>query len=293
MEVATVNCSSCGAPIRIPPELEYFNCAFCGASLVVQRGEGYIALKLVEQVSKSIQDVGEQTQSTIREGTQVTQVELKRLQLSQEISSLQIQLSSIQSEIRSLQRQKADRKIKRQLKELSGEEASLIDRIKGLQTVLAQSYPAQDSAQSESVEEPQEPPAGPKSKTPPRGNFCTSPIGKGCLTGLLVLIAGSIVCGIPAQALDQAIFNIPMGANSSSNQPSGPIFSLAGIFITVAFVVGFAYGVNPKAKIWISTGNWIRGRLGKARKQTTFQTDSVNEGMDGVVAETSEKLDQL
>ena len=141
MEIASVNCTSCGAPIKIPPEVDHFNCAFCGASLVVKRGEGYVSLKLAEQVSRSIQDVGQQTQSTIRDGTQVTQVELKRLQLGQQISSLQIQLSSVQSEIRSLQRQKADRKIKRQLKELDVEESSLINQIRDLQTAVNATYP--------------------------------------------------------------------------------------------------------------------------------------------------------
>ena len=151
MEIATVNCTSCGAPLKIPSDIEAFNCSYCGAGLVVKRGEGYVALKLAEQVSKSVQEVGVQTQSTIREGTQVTQVELKRLQLSQEVSSLQLQLSNVKAEIRMLQRQKADRNTKRQLKELNEEEISLINRIKTLQAALAESMPAKTSPTAQPV----------------------------------------------------------------------------------------------------------------------------------------------
>jgi TM2 domain-containing membrane protein YozV len=136
MNVVKVSCASCGAPIAIPPDIDNLNCAYCGAALAVQRGEGYVTLKLAEQVSKTIQEVGVQTQSSIREGTQVTQIELKRLQLSQELSALQLQLSNIQAEIRSLERQKVDGKIKRQHRELRSHEASLISRINGLQAAL-------------------------------------------------------------------------------------------------------------------------------------------------------------
>lgn len=292
MEIATVNCTSCGAPIKIPPELEHFNCAYCGASLVVQRGEGYVALKLAEQVSKSIQDVGVQTQSTIRESTQVTQIELKRLQIGQEISSVQIQLSSIQSEIRALQRQKADRRIKKQLKELSGTEAALISRIQWLQMTLAQSYPVQTTAQTRSGEGQRVNQVGMNIQTSPKSNFCASPLSKGCLTSLLVMVLSVIMCGIPAEWLDQAIFKIPMNSSSSSVQASGPIFSVATIIIIIVGIVGFIYGVNPKAKIWVSAKNWIRERIGKGKKLESSPTASVPAQPEADVSEKANKSDQ-
>ena len=136
MNIVKVSCASCGAPITIPPDIDNLNCSYCGAALAVQRGEGYIALKLAEKVSQTIQEVGGQTQSSIREGTQVTQIELKRLQLGQQLSTIQNQLSNIQAEIRALKRQKADGKINKQLKELRSHEMSLISRINGLQAAL-------------------------------------------------------------------------------------------------------------------------------------------------------------
>ena len=136
MNIVSVSCTSCGAPISIPSDIDRLNCIYCGATLIVQRGEGYVALKLAEQVSKSITESGVQTQSTIRENTYVTQTELKRLQLGQEISSLQIQLSTLQSEIRTLQRQTTNEQISWQLKDLDNQQAHLINRINILQTAL-------------------------------------------------------------------------------------------------------------------------------------------------------------
>lgn len=137
MLINKIACTSCGAPISVPSDNDYITCTYCNASLHIQRGDGYVALKLAESVGEKIQEVGGQTQSTIREGTQITRVELRRLQLSQEISSLQIQLSNLQSEIRTLQRQKSTHKARRQLKELQHQEKDLISRINELQVKLS------------------------------------------------------------------------------------------------------------------------------------------------------------
>jgi LSD1 subclass zinc finger protein len=71
-------CSSCGAPLNIPLDAEQVSCTYCGAALIVQRSEGHISLKIAEKVCQTIQDVGGQTQASIREGIEVTQSELKR-----------------------------------------------------------------------------------------------------------------------------------------------------------------------------------------------------------------------
>jgi TM2 domain-containing membrane protein YozV len=140
--IINLSCKSCGANIKIPSDVDFFNCAYCGAALMVQRGEGYVAVKLAEKVSQSIQESGSQTQSTIREGTHVTQLELKKLQISQPISTLQMQLNSIQSEIRTLEREKSNKRIKRQLKELRTQETSMISQIRSLQTPILESVTA-------------------------------------------------------------------------------------------------------------------------------------------------------
>ena len=139
MNVQKVSCVSCGAPIQVPDDVDRFNCTYCGAGLVVQKGEGHVTLKLAEQISRTVRDSVARTQATLREGTQVTQAELKRLQLSQELSAAEIQLSSIQTEIRSLMRQKRNRQIDQQLKELRKQESARLSQIRDLQEILKRS----------------------------------------------------------------------------------------------------------------------------------------------------------
>jgi hypothetical protein len=137
MEVRTVACASCGAPLRIPSDIDSLTCAYCGAAQEVRRGEGYVALKMAEAVSRTIEETGAETQSAIREGTVATQAELKRLQLRQDLSGLEVRLSSVQSEIRAVQRQGASREASKQLQELRSKERTLMHRIEGLQRSLA------------------------------------------------------------------------------------------------------------------------------------------------------------
>ena len=106
MEIMNMSCPSCQAPLKIPNDLDRLTCGYCGSELVVKRTTDFATLNLVEEVSQTIQEVGNETQSTIREGTSVTQAELRRLQISQEISALQLQLTSVQSEIRTLEHMK-------------------------------------------------------------------------------------------------------------------------------------------------------------------------------------------
>ena len=175
MEVQKMSCASCGAPIQVPPDLDAFNCSYCGAALVVKRGEGYVALKIAEEVSQKIQDVGDQTQATIREGAEGTQEELKKLQLNQDLSAAQVQLSNIQAELRALERGKKNRKIKRQIRDLRKHEKQLISRINSLNRAL----------QSHGHGHPPQAPTPTKKKTK---------TWSGCIVGFLVFFVVSMVC---------------------------------------------------------------------------------------------------
>ena len=126
MNIVKLSCTACGAPVEVAPDVEQIKCSYCNTGLQIQRSEGHIALKFSQQVSKSIE-----------QGTETTQTELKRLQLGQEVSMLQMQLSTLQAEIRALERQSPTKQIKRQLNDLHNQEISLIRRIKSIQTALA------------------------------------------------------------------------------------------------------------------------------------------------------------
>jgi uncharacterized small protein (DUF1192 family) len=101
MELKQLNCVSCGSPISIPEDLEYLNCAACGSFLAIQRGEGFVALKIAEKISRAIEDSNRETQETIRQTSEGTQYELRRMQLQYELSTSEMKLTHLQSEIRS------------------------------------------------------------------------------------------------------------------------------------------------------------------------------------------------
>ena len=250
MVVQNVACASCGGPINIPADVDFLNCTYCGASLQVDRGEGYVALKLGEQVSQTIEDVGERTRSSIHEGTQVTQSELIRLQISQEISGLQIQLSTLQSETRALERQKQNRKTKRQLKDLYKQERGLIQRIKILQTSLQPAGSAQAPAQA-------------VASKPSGGGLLRSRPARSCFTGCAVIVGVGMLCGLIAMPIVSILFGV-----TTESDASGPIFSVAMIFSMIVGLIAFAYVLTPDAGVWKS----IRSKFPR-RKESKSSTD--------------------
>ena len=137
MKISKLNCTACGAPMSIPEDLDQITCASCGTGLVIERGEGYVALKLAEKIARTIEVSGIQTQDVIRENTQVTRTELQRLQLSQELSALQMQLNGIQTEIRLLQRDPNNKKFNSQLISLRGNEYQAMERIRVLKRQIS------------------------------------------------------------------------------------------------------------------------------------------------------------
>ena len=133
MKLIKLNCAACGAPISIPDNLEQLTCSNCGTYLMVEHGEGYYALKAVEQISEAIQQSGKGTQDAIREGAQVTQIELKRLQLSQTLGGLTAALNATQSEQRTLGRSQMTPAAQHQLQELKVQEYAQREDIRRIQ----------------------------------------------------------------------------------------------------------------------------------------------------------------
>jgi len=147
VKVIKLNCPTCGAPISVPEDMEFINCASCGSFLAIDRGEGYVALKVAEKLAKAIEDSGKDTQDVIRESITVTRSELQRLQAVQEISAIQMRLNNIQSEIRTIQRQPQSLTTQNQLRGLHTEEFLAMDQIRLLnQTAKA---PAENDVQGQ------------------------------------------------------------------------------------------------------------------------------------------------
>ncbi len=269
MNIVSVNCSSCGAPIQVPPDIDQLTCSHCGTTLIVQRGEGYIALKVAEHISKAISEFGQQTREAISEGANLTQVELKRLQIIQDLSTTQMQLSSVQAEIRTLERQKENQTIKKQLKQLYSDETNLTQRIKSLNTAIAASAAVSSKPSTfqprPTASQVNHPSA--TSKTP----FLKTPFGKSCGSGCLVFFAIGVGCTFLAIPLDKAIFNI----DSSTSSSAGPFSTIATFIALFCGLVAFFYKYYPDARIWRSIKEKLPGRKIKQSSQPNSESKSV------------------
>jgi hypothetical protein len=104
MKLIKLNCVACGAPISIPENIDHLTCSNCGTHLVLERGEGYYALQAAEQISDAIHQSGRGTQDAVRESAELTNKELKRLQLTQAYGNAHNALNATMSEQRSLAR---------------------------------------------------------------------------------------------------------------------------------------------------------------------------------------------
>ncbi len=121
MKVTGMDCPSCGAPILLNAGNSSGCCEYCGKRVIVE--------------SKMLEDVGEKITSSLHASESKTQIELQRLQHTQELSMLQMQLSNLGSEKRNLERNK-NRQTTTQLAQIQAEERGLNNRISILQNTL-------------------------------------------------------------------------------------------------------------------------------------------------------------
>lgn len=92
MKLIKLNCTACGAPISIPDDIEHLNCAICGSMLYLERGEGYYSLKVAEKLADAIQSSSKSTEDAIRQTAEMTQRELRRMQLNQSLQNAETKM---------------------------------------------------------------------------------------------------------------------------------------------------------------------------------------------------------
>ncbi|MBG0771869.1 MAG: hypothetical protein H0S82_09170, partial [Anaerolineaceae bacterium] len=136
MKLIKLNCSACGAPISIPEDIDRLTCANCGTFLVLERGEGYYALKAAEQISEAIHETGRGTQDAIRQGAQDTRKELQRLQLNQALGNANSALNATQAEQRALRRGQITPAIALQLQTLNYQQWNQWEAVRKIQKEL-------------------------------------------------------------------------------------------------------------------------------------------------------------
>jgi len=125
MQVNGIDCPSCGAPITLKDGSSRSRCTYCGKEILIE--------------SKMIENIGEKVSTTFAKVEGQTQLEIKRLQVMQELSMLQMQLSNLKAEKRNLERDRS-RKAQSQLKQIQEEENSLLIRITTLQRGLSHPF---------------------------------------------------------------------------------------------------------------------------------------------------------
>jgi hypothetical protein len=133
MKVVKLNCTACGAPISIPESVDQLNCSACGSFLQVDRGEGYITLRVLEKLTKAIETTGKETTDAIKESSFVTKTELQKLQIQQEIIANQTILANIETEIRTLKRSGIDNINANEIDNLYEKQYKILDKLRNLE----------------------------------------------------------------------------------------------------------------------------------------------------------------
>lgn len=118
MKVSGIDCPSCGAPILLNAGTSFGACEYCGKKVVIE--------------SKMLEDVEEKISSKLRAVESKTQSDIQSLQRTQELSTLQMQLSSLRAEKRNLERN-PNQQAKAQLAQIQEEEKEILNRISRLQ----------------------------------------------------------------------------------------------------------------------------------------------------------------
>jgi TM2 domain-containing membrane protein YozV/uncharacterized Zn finger protein (UPF0148 family) len=120
MDITKIACPSCGA--FLSSARGKVVCEYCGSQVVIE----------------SKQSAEKETQEVVVTESEATQVELRKLQLTQELSMLHMQLSNLKSEKRSIDLfPKKTKQHYVQLAQIEAEEKSIVSRINHIQSVLS------------------------------------------------------------------------------------------------------------------------------------------------------------
>jgi len=143
MPLESLQCPACSAPVIFLPQSMQTKCSYCGAMLRKQPSSSEVALLTAEKVTGAINTSSAQTQTAIQASTAAAQAEsaatrneLRRMQLSNELTSVDFQLATVQSDIRAAMRMPRNRVISQQLRQLQGQEAVLLRRRADIEAIL-------------------------------------------------------------------------------------------------------------------------------------------------------------
>jgi LSD1 subclass zinc finger protein len=241
MNLQPTTCPACNATIHVPPGAARVSCAYCGRELAVSQSGSETKVALLDQLKETLHDLGQQQQAAIQESSSLTRTELERLQLNQQLTTLQMQHSGLRAEIRALERETSpSNTVRRQLRELRREERAYQSQISALEAKLNPDSGGAKTAVSTPSTTRQ---TGP---SPLRGlGSSLFPLFKGCLGGCLTYFIVAIGLGMIAVPLDRWLFNV-----APDDETGGPFFVIAAVVGLIAAAITFFYLLFPQAAIW-------------------------------------------
>lgn len=136
MEVKQLHCPNCGSSLHIVEGLDVVTCPACSTQLVVTQSDDQIMLQMGATISEAIADSHAKTHDAIEQSVYVTREELRRVQMTQQYSSLRLILANLRSEIRELERSEPSRRRAKELQQLRIQERNLQAEMLELQRIL-------------------------------------------------------------------------------------------------------------------------------------------------------------
>jgi DNA-directed RNA polymerase subunit RPC12/RpoP len=81
MELITIACNNCGAPLRVPHSANYVTCNHCGSQLAVKRNENVTYTEKIKEIDERTKQIDERTEDM--------QEELGRLRIDNELARIE------------------------------------------------------------------------------------------------------------------------------------------------------------------------------------------------------------
>lgn len=67
MELESITCNHCGAPLQVPATADYVTCNHCGSQLAVRRGGSVTFTEVVKQLSETTENLAQQVSKLSRQ----------------------------------------------------------------------------------------------------------------------------------------------------------------------------------------------------------------------------------
>ena len=243
MEYRRLDCPSCSAPLTVRENLDYITCSFCGTPLAVELSGSDLTLNFAKDIEDGVKNIGEKMEASLRDSSNTTQLELKRLQAQQQLSSLENRIVRLNDEIRHLESRKANRKQRKQLASLKSDRDLIKQRIESIEVELYGSTGGERKSQLTGIQQDE------KSK-----------LKAGCLSGCLTFFLVGSIPIIIAMWLDNILFGIPMGGEEPG------LFGMIAAFIALsAGIIGFIYKYKPESTL----SQWVKEKVNSIFKKNS------------------------